>query len=174
VREAERLGDDPRRDSGVSQDAPVTSKIWDGFIKEMRIKTRATTRTEVERRSERLPVKINRDPKLTLLPFTDYFQGFEEAPPVNALFGRGAKEALNAVKVEFLESPFGSIFPSEEDGHMVINRSFIEEADLESIYLDVILCLNFLKRAAEWRPCVARPYGARREPPRARILQGDG
>jgi hypothetical protein len=97
-------------------------------------------------------VKINRDPKLTLLPFIDYFQGFEEAPPVNALFGRGAKEALNAVKVEFLESPFGSIFPSEEDGHMVVNRSFIEGADLESIYLDVILCLNFLKRAAESSP----------------------
>ncbi|HYR05040.1 MAG TPA: hypothetical protein VEO75_06580 [Nitrososphaerales archaeon] len=149
VREAERLGMTRAEIVEYLKMLPVTSKIWDGFIKEMRIKARATTRTEAERSSERLHVKINRDPKLTLLPFIDYFQGFEEAPPVNALFGRGAKEALNAVKVEFLESPFGSIFPSEEDGHMVVNRSFIEGADLESIYLDVILCLNFLKRAAE-------------------------
>jgi hypothetical protein len=46
-----------------------------------------------------------------------------------------------------LESPFGSIFPSEEDGHLVVNRSFVKDADLESIYLDVILCLNVLRRA---------------------------
>jgi len=174
VREAERLGMTRAEIVEYLKMLPVTSKIWDGFIKEMRIKARATTRTEAERSSERLPVKINRDPKLTLLPFIDYFQGFEEAPPVNALFGRGAKEALNAVKVEFLESPFGSIFPSEEDGHMVVNRSFIEGADLESIYLDVILCLNFPQARRRVEHCVARPYGARREPARARILQGDG
>ena len=65
---------------------------------------------------------------------------------------KGAKDALNAVKVEFLESPFGSIFPSEEDGHLVVNTAFIKEAELEAVYLDVILSLNFIKLAAESAP----------------------
>ncbi len=103
-------------------------------------------------KAQRLPVKINRDPKLVLLPFTDYFRGFEEAEPVRAMFGEEAKKALGAIKVEFLESPFGSIFPSEEDGHLVVNSTFVKEADLESVYLDVILSLNFLQRAAQAGP----------------------
>jgi hypothetical protein len=150
VREAERLGMAPDEIVEYLKMLPVPSKTWNTFLKEMGVrKPEATSRTHETkgRRTERLPVKINRDPKLVLLPFTDYFQGFEETPPVKALFGRGAKEALGAVKVEFLESPFGSIFPSEEDGHLVVNRSFVKDADLESIYLDVILCLSFLKRA---------------------------
>jgi len=54
--------------------------------------------------------------------------------------------------VEFLESPFGSIFPSEEDGHLVVNSSYVKKADLESVYLDVILSLNFIRRAAQADP----------------------
>lgn len=149
VREAERLGMTPDEIVEYLKMLPVPSKAWNAFLKEMGVRKGGAASPEAESkgRSERLPVKINRDPKLVLLPFTDYFQGFEEAPPVKALLGRGAKEALRAVKVEFLDSPFGSIFPSEEDGHLVVNRSFVKDADLESIYLDVVLCLNFLQRA---------------------------
>ena len=68
------------------------------------------------------------------------------------MFGKGAMEALGDLKVEFLESPFGSIFPSEEDGHLVVNSSFIRQADLEEIYLDVVLSLNFSKKAADAGP----------------------
>jgi hypothetical protein len=150
VREAERLGMASNEITEYLKMMPVPPKIWNGFLREMGLGHAASGR---ERRPpgdrrERLPVKINRDPELVLLPFTDYFKGFEEAPPVKALFGKGAKKALKGIKVEFLESPFGSIFPSEEDGHLVVNSSFVREADLESIYLDVILCLNFLTRAA--------------------------
>jgi hypothetical protein len=126
---------------------PVPPKIWKAFLKKMELKPGGAAHRPT--RTERLPVKINRDPKLVLHPFTDYFQGFEDALPVKALFGKGTENALQALRVEFLESPFGSIFPSEEeDGHMVVNTRFVEEADVESIYLDVILCLNFVRRVA--------------------------
>jgi len=155
VREAERLGMTPEEITEYLKMMPVTPKIWNAFLKEMGIEPGAAASRKSgskAHKTERLPVKINRNPKLVLLPFTDYFEGFEGAPPVKAMFGKGAKKALGAIKVEFLESPFGSIFPSEEDGHLVVNSSFIKKADLESIYLDVILSLNFLRRAAEAGP----------------------
>jgi len=154
VREAERLGMSRKEITEYLKMMPVSSKIWNRFLREMEIKATERARGDAgsKAKPERLPVKINRDPKLVLLPFTDFFQGFEEVPPVQEMFGKGAKKALGAMKVEFLESPFGSIFPSEEDGHLVVNSSFVREADLESIYLDVVLCLNFLRAAAEKGP----------------------
>jgi hypothetical protein len=154
VREAERLGMSPGEITEYLKMMPVSPKIWSRFLREMGVKRGApASKSGTKAKPEgKLSVKINRNPKLVLLPFTDYFQGFEEAPPVRAVFGKGAKEALGGLKVEFLESPFGSIFPSEEDGHLVVNSSFVKEADLESIYLDVILCLNFIRRAAKGGP----------------------
>jgi hypothetical protein len=150
VREAERLGMTRKEIAEYLRMMPVPQRVWNRFIKVMEIKPR--TGGQGRSKTERLPVKINRNPKLVLLPFTDYFQGFEEAAPVKALFGSGAKRALGGIKVEFLESPFGSIFPSEEDGHLVVNSSYIKKADLESVYLDVILSLNFVSRAAQAGP----------------------
>jgi hypothetical protein len=154
VREAERLGMSRKEIAEYLKMMPVPQKVWNRFLKEMAIQPRARPRAKPGKaqKAEKLPVKINRNPKLVLYPFTDYFQGFEEAEPVKAMFGEGAKKALRAVKVEFLESPFGSIFPSEEDGHLVVNSSFVKEADLEAVYLDVILSLNFVRRAAQAAP----------------------
>jgi len=155
VREAERLGMTRREITKYLEMMPVPQKIWNRFLKEMEIKPRARasgSEGPKVKKTEALPVKINRNPKLVLLPFADYFLGFEEAAPVKDMFGEGAKKALGAIKVEFLASPFGSIFPSEEDGHLVVNSSFVKEAELESIYLDVILSLNFLWRAAQAGP----------------------
>jgi hypothetical protein len=154
VREAERLGMTRKEIAEYLKMMPVSQRIWNRFLKEMAIdpnagKGRGDSKT---RKAQALPVKINRDPKLVLHNFTDYFKGFDEAPPVKAIFGGGAKEVLRALKVEFLESPFGSIFPSEEDGHLVVNSGFVKKADLESIYLDVILCLNFIRGAADAGP----------------------
>jgi hypothetical protein len=147
VREAERLGMNRKEIAEYLKMMPVPQRVWNRFIKEMAIKPRARPQ-----KPEKLPVKFNRNPKLVLLPFTDYFKGFEEAVPVKAMLGAGGKKALGAIKVEFLESPFGSIFPSEEDGHLVVNSTFLKDADVESIYLDVILSLNFVSRAAQAGP----------------------
>jgi len=150
VREAERLG--MSRDEIVEylKMMPTSSKIWNGFLDEMGLGKSAPARESKARskRAARLPVKINRNPKLVLRSFEDYFQGFQDAPPVKELFGKAAKNAIGGLKVEFIESPFGTIFPSEEDGHLVVNSSFLREAELEAVYLDVVLCLNFLKRAS--------------------------
>lgn len=148
VREAERLG--MSRDEIVEylKMLPVSRKTWEGFLDAMKISPRSRAPGE----AKSLPVKIKREPKLVLYPFTDYFAGFEDAEPVRALFGRRAKESLEAVRVEFLESPFGSIFPSEEDGHLVVNTGFVKNAELEAIYLDVVLSLNLLRLAKEAGP----------------------
>jgi hypothetical protein len=137
VREAERLGMSPEEITEYLKMLPVPPKLWNRFLKEMGVKRGAGTARSRPRRAsqERLPVRINRNPKLVLLPF-------------KGMFGKGATEALRGLKVEFLESPFGSIFPSEEDGHLVVNSSFVKGADIESIYLDVILSLAFIQRAA--------------------------
>jgi len=124
VREAERLGMTRAEIVEYLKMLPVTSKIWDGFIKEMRIKTRATTRTEVERRSERLPVKDKPRPEAHPPSFHRLLPRVRGGAAGERPLRRGAKEALNAVKVEFLESPFGSIFRARRTGTMVINRSF--------------------------------------------------
>jgi len=149
VREAERLGLTRKEIVKYLEMMPVPQKVWNRFLKEMAIKPLPPGAAPKAKKTGKLPVKINRDPKLVLHPFTTYFEGFEEAPAVKELYGKGAKAALRAVKVEFLESPFGSIFPSEEDGHLVVNSTFVREADLEAIYLDVVLCLNFLRGAKE-------------------------
>lgn len=149
VREAERLGMSRKEIAEYLKMLPVAQRVWNRFIKDMEINPPPRKRGAKE---EKLPVKINRNPKLVFHPFTDYFLGFEETEPVRAMFGEGAKEALGAIKVEFLESPFGSIFPSEEDGHLVVNTSFVKEADIESVYLDVILSLNFIRRASPGGP----------------------
>jgi len=149
VREAERLGMTPDEIAKYLEMMPVHPRIWDGFLKEMGVTLEdGRTKAKTRKRTGRLPVKIHREPKLVLHPFTDYFQGFEGAPPVKALFGNDAKKKIHSLKVEFLESPWGSIFPSEEDGHLVVNRSFLRDGDLEGIYLDVVLCLNLVKQAA--------------------------
>jgi hypothetical protein len=152
VREAERLGMTRREIAEYLKMMPVPQKVWNRFIKEMDIKPLAGAEAVKARKNDKLPVKINRNPKLVLHRFTDYFQGFENAAPVQALFGDGARKAIGGLKVEFLESPFGSIFPSEEDGHLVVNSGFVKEADVESIYLDVVLSLNFVRWAAESGP----------------------
>ena len=152
VREAERLGMAPEEIVEYLKMLPAPPKTWDAFLKEMGLGRGAAARRRPPTRTgpmERLPVKINRNPKLVLLPFTDYFQGFEDAPPVKAMFGKGAKKAMQAIRVEFLESPFGTIFPSEEDGHLVVNSGFVKEAEIDAIYLDVILCFHFLRGASK-------------------------
>jgi hypothetical protein len=153
VREAERLGMSPEEIVEYLKMLPTSPTTWKQFLKKMGVEPGADPKPRGDGpRNERLQVRINRDPKLELLRFVDYFEGFDDAVPVKALFGKDAKKALKTIKVEFLESPFGSIYPSEEDGHLVVNRRFLEDADMEAIYLDVILCLSFIQKSAKVGP----------------------
>jgi hypothetical protein len=147
VLEAERL-EMPREELVEYLKMGPPTKVWRKFIKDLRLeKDGSKKRFAAAKKS--LPVKINREPALALLPFTDYFQGFEKTPGVKELYGRWAARALQGLKVEFMDAPFGAIYPSDDDGHLVINADYYKKASDRAIYLDVVLCLNLLKRFAE-------------------------
>jgi hypothetical protein len=145
VREAERLGMHHEEIAEYLKMIPVPAKVFDGFLEQMEIR-RSSGPPPSSKVKRKVPVEINRNPSLALHPFTAYFQGFEKSAAVKTLFGEKTPQVLRNLKVEFVDSAFGSIYPSEEDGHLVVNSAYIKEADVDSIYLDVLLSLNFLKR----------------------------
>ncbi len=142
VREAERLGMDREEIVEYLKMMPVSPKVFAAFLAEMGIRR---TRESPQSRMRDVPVQINQNPSLALHPFTDYFQGFEKPAAVKVLFGGETDEVIRGLKVEFVDSPWGSIYPSEEDGHLVVNSTYLRDADLASVYLDVLLSLNLLK-----------------------------
>ena len=144
VKEAERLGM-PREELVEYLKMGPPTKVWERFIDELKLEKEGS-RKEFERATKGLPVRFNRKPALALHPFTDYFQGFEKMPAVREVYGGKTAEALRRLKVEFMDAPFGSIYPSDDDGHLVINASYFKAADPRSVYLDVLLCFNLLKR----------------------------
>jgi hypothetical protein len=99
-------------------------------------------------RHERLPVRINRKAPIALFPFTDYFKGFEKVTAVRTLLGARADRFLSQIKVEFIHGSFLQMAPSEE-GHILVSIPYLKSSDRTSIYLDVLVCLNLMKRASE-------------------------
>ena len=122
-------------------DAPP--KVWSNFLKVMGLGDRPQPRRGPV---AELPVKIRRDIKPRTYPFTRYFKGFEKLPAVKKLFGDRTDEVLKNIQVEFIESPIPSIYPSEEDGHLLVARDHFRKASVKSIYLDVYLSLDLIKR----------------------------
>jgi hypothetical protein len=144
VREAERLGMHHEEIAEYLKMMPVPPKVFADFLEEMEIR-RSAGPPPSRRVKRKVPVKINRNPSLVLHPFTDFFQGFENSTAVKSLFGKKTTEVISDLRVEFVDSSFGSIYPSEEDGHLVVNSAYLKNAEVGSIYLDVLLSLNFLK-----------------------------
>lgn len=146
VREAERIGMSREEIVEYLRIGDPPAKTWRAFLKQMRLREAQSTE-----RVTRFPVKIIRKTSPKLYPFCDYFLGFEKAPPVLELFGGGAREVLARTKVEFIDSPFPTIYPHEEDGHLVVSRQYFTGGKVSAIYLDAILCLNMAKRVSERR-----------------------
>jgi hypothetical protein len=163
VREAERLGMTYEEIVEYLKMGPTPPMVFNKFIEEMELKknnnkeeekkmnenAKNTKNVHPPNRKE-LPVRINRSAQVTLYPFLDYFKGFENHPSIKSLFG-GEKtdQVLRNLKVEFVHFPFRSIFPSEEDGHLQVSRTYFKSGDINSIYLDVFLSLNLIKRLFE-------------------------
>jgi len=84
-----------------------------------------------------LKVKILRKAKITMHPFTDYFQGFEKVEAVRRIFGDKTSEVLNSLRVEFFgrRSYMGV---NDEDGHLLVSAYYLNHGDLIDLYLDVI------------------------------------
>ncbi len=72
-------------------------------------------------------VVIRRDAKVTLHRFINYFKGFEKVGAVRELFGDKTEEVLNNLKVEFGSRGYMGV--SDEDGHLIINASYLRDGD---------------------------------------------
>lgn len=142
VREAERLG--MTRDEIVEhlKMGPTPARVFSKFLKAMEIDPVPSAK------QTRLPVKITRNAPIPLYPFTDYFNGFENVPAVRNLLGEETELFLDQLKVEFVNTSFLEIIPSE-DGHILVSAPYLKKTDTTSIYLDILLCLNIMKRAPE-------------------------
>lgn len=91
-------------------------------------------------------VVINRDVKIALHNFTDYFKGFEKVEAVREIFGDETEKALSNVKVEFYSSRRGYMGVNDEDGHIMISASYIKHGNQRDIYLDIIHELVHVKQ----------------------------
>lgn len=143
VREAERIGMTREEILQYLKFGNPPPKTWQNFVREMKL-----GKGPRGKRVTRFPVRIKRDAEAELHPFTDYFIGFERVGPVKELLGDKTEKTLGSTKVEFIDSPFGTIYPNEEDGHLVVANGYFRKGDVVSIYLDVLLCLNLVANAS--------------------------
>jgi len=141
VREAERIGMSPEEIVRYLKMGEAPPRVWRNFLKEMKLKQGLTKTKKVTK----FPVKIRRDAETKLYPFADYFSGFGKVGAVKELFGDTTEEVLANLKVEFIDSPFPTIYPNEDDGHFVVASDYFRKGSVNSLYLDTLLCLNLLK-----------------------------
>lgn len=144
VREAERIGMTREEILQYLKFGEAPPRTWKRFVKEMDL-----GRAAPAKRVTRFPVKIRRETSPDTHPFTDYFLGFERVQTVRALLGDSTETFLNRLKVEFIDTPFAAIYPSEEDGHLIVTNFYFRKGTVASIYLDVFLSLLMLKSASK-------------------------
>jgi len=95
-------------------------------------------------------VRINRDVKITLHSFTDYFIGFDKVEAVREIFGDQTEKVLKNLKVEF-HSRRGYMGVSDEDGHMLVSAPYLHKGNERDLYLDIVHELVHVKQFFEGR-----------------------
>ncbi len=86
----------------------------------------------------RLNVSIRREADITLFPFGDFFQGFEQLDAVRKIFGEKTERILSELKVEFFSPRWGYMSTSDVDGHLIISSHHLKNSKFEIVYLDII------------------------------------
>ncbi len=76
--------------------------------------------------------------------FLDYFKGFEKSQAVRGIFGDATDEVLKNLKVQF--TWFGYMGVDDNDGHLMVNKSYLNSGDKTDIYLDVVHELCHVKQ----------------------------
>jgi hypothetical protein len=142
VREAERIGMPREKIVQYLRFGEAPPKVWRNFLKEMNLKRDGS---KPVKRITRFPVRIRRDAPSRLYPFSEYFLGFERVHAVKELFGDATEDLLRGLKVEFIDSPFPTIYPNEDDGHLIVASDYFRKGSVTSLYLDAFLCLNLMK-----------------------------
>jgi len=96
-----------------------------------------------------LNVVIEREAPVSLLPFTDFFRGFEKVEAVRSIFGPKTAQVLKNLKVEFFSAKFGYMSVSDVDGHLLVSAHHLKNSEERVIYLDVIHELFHVKQFME-------------------------
>ena len=81
--------------------------------------------------------------------FLDYFKGFEKSQAVRGIFGEATEQVLKDLKVQF--TWFGYMGVDDNDGHLMVNKSYLNSGDKTDIYLDVVHELCHVKQHLEGR-----------------------
>ncbi|MBS7614873.1 hypothetical protein KEJ18_03990 [Candidatus Bathyarchaeota archaeon] len=105
----------------------------------------------------KINVKILRNAKVAMVPFTDYFQGFEKVDAVKRIFGDKTDEALKNLKIEF-SGRRGYMGVSNIDGHLIVSAEYLNNGDIVDIYLDVIHELTHVKQFMDGKDLFDRRY----------------
>ena len=79
--------------------------------------------------------------------FMNYFKGFGESQAVRGIFGDKTDEVLRNLKVDF--TWFGYMGVNDANGHMMVNRNYLNNGDKTDIYLDVVHELCHVKQHFE-------------------------
>jgi len=88
--------------------------------------------------------------------FLDYFKGFEKSQAVRGIFGDKTDEVLKKQKVEF--TWFGYMGVDDNDGHLMVNKRYLNSGDKTDIYLDVIHELCHVKQHLEGKELFSPGY----------------
>ncbi len=81
--------------------------------------------------------------------FVEYFTGFEKNLAVRGIFGEETEKVLKNLKVDFIW--FGYMGVSDNDGHLIVNKRYLNSGSKEDIYLDIIHELCHVKQHMEGR-----------------------
>lgn len=109
-------------------------------------------------KSNQLNVEIERDVNVRLLPFTEYFKGFDQVAAVKRIFGKNTSVVLKNLKVEFFSSKFGYMGVSDEDGHLMVSTYHLKNSDFKVLYLDIIHELFHVKQFMDGRKLFLDEY----------------
>jgi len=104
-----------------------------------------------------LNVKIPRDVKIAMHPFTRYFKGFENVAAVREIFGEKTETVLDNLMVEFAGIR-GYMGVSEVDGHVIIGARYLNEGNTLDIYLDIIHELVHVRQFMEGKELFDSDY----------------
>jgi hypothetical protein len=147
VKEAKRIGMSEKQIVQYLKMGPAPPKVFAKFLESMEI-SKDTSQKRIN--VSRFGITINRRPPIALYPFNDFFRDFAALPSVRALFGARTEQVLGKLRIEFVDFFFDSILPSDYgDNHLVASRDYVKRGKDISLYLDVILSLNILKRSTK-------------------------
>jgi hypothetical protein len=88
--------------------------------------------------------------------FLDYFGSFNKAQTIRDLFGDKTDEVLKNLKVEFIW--FGYMGVDNGDGHLMVNKRYLNSGDRTEIYLDVVHELCHVKQHLDGRELFDQRY----------------